>query len=211
MFCSCWCSLRSQVVGITSNQWSFDAIRYQVGNLDMELSSVELQNFSLLETKGILNRNGRSLRNFPPMPTPFVEVAHATNWLTIEKLDYDMSHEISRFESLARGLNSDQYHLFRLIVNSHHRGEWGLFFLYSSDGTGKTYLWNIIIFKFRSKKHVVLVVASSKIASLLIPSGKTTHSIFKISLQPDKTSICLFDKRSERTELIQETMLIIWD
>jgi len=37
------------------------ATRYQVENLEMQLSSAELQNLGLLEIERILNRNGRSL------------------------------------------------------------------------------------------------------------------------------------------------------
>jgi len=41
------------------------------------------------------------------MSTPSVEGAiHATKQL-IDELDYDMSDEVSRFESFARGLNFD--------------------------------------------------------------------------------------------------------
>jgi len=65
--------------------------------------------------------------------------------------------------------------------------------------------------KFRSDKRIVLAVVSSGIASLLLTGGKTAHSVFKILLQPDEMSICFFDKRSERAELIRETTLIIWD
>ena len=54
----------------------------------------------------------------------------AINRLIINELDYDISYEISRLESLARALNSYQYHVFRLVVDTHHRGEGGLFFLY---------------------------------------------------------------------------------
>ena len=54
-------------------------------------------------------------------------------------------------------------------------------------------------------------MASSRIASLLLPGGKTAHSVFKIPLQPDQTSVCYFDKRSERADLIRETRLIVWD
>jgi len=86
-----------------------------------------------------------------------------------------------------------------------------LFFIYSSGGTGKTYLWNTLISKFRSEKHMVLAVASSGIASLLLPGGKTAHSVFKIPLQADETSVCYFDKRSEHADLIRKTRLIVWD
>ena len=75
------------------------------------------------------------------MPTPYVEATtHATNWLIIDELDYDMSDKVLRFESLAKELNSDQYHVFRSVVDTHHKGEGGLFFLRGSGGAGKTYL-----------------------------------------------------------------------
>jgi len=178
----------------------------------MQLSSAELLNLGLLEIERVLNRNRRSLQNFSPMPIPLVEAAaHATNQLIIDELDYDMSDDVSRFKSLARGLNSYQSHVFRVVVNTHHRGEEGLFFLYGSGGKRKTYLWNTIISKFRSDKHIVLTVASLRFASLLLPSGKTAHSVFKIPFQPDKTSVCFFYKRFEHAELIQGTTLIIWE
>jgi len=97
------------------------------------------------------------------------------------------------------------------MIDAHHRGDGGLFFLNGGRGVRKTYLWNTIISKFRSYKCIVLAVASSRIASLLLPGGKTTHSVFKILLQPDETSVCFFDKRSEHAKLIREMTLIIWD
>ena len=75
---------------------------------------------------------------------------------------------------------------------------------------GKTYLWNKLISKFQSEKHIVLAVASSRIASLLLPRGKIAHSMFKIPLQPNETLVCYFDKRSEHIDLTRETMLIVW-
>ena len=97
------------------------------------------------------------------------------------------------------------------MVDAYYRGEGALFFLHGSGCRGKTYLWNTIISKFLFDNHIVLAVVSSGIASLLLPGEKTTHSIFKMPLQPNKMSVCFFDKRSERAKLILETMLIIWD
>ena len=129
---------------------------------NMNLSSTELQNIGLLEIERILNRNGRPLQYFPPMPLPSIEVAvHATNWLIIDELDYDTNLTTSRFESLVRGLNSYQYHAYRSVLDTHNRCEGGLFFIYGSGGVGKTYLWNTLISKFRYEKHIVLAVTSS--------------------------------------------------
>jgi len=83
------------------------------------------------------------------MPTLSSEVAASvTNRFIIDELDYDISHKISRFESLSRLLNSNQHHVLRSVVDTHHKGEAGLCLLYDSSGSRKTYLWNTIIFKF---------------------------------------------------------------
>jgi hypothetical protein len=47
-------------------------------------------------------------------------------------------------------------------------------------GSKKTFLWHTTINRIRSEGLLVLVVASSGVASLLLPGGRTTHSRFKI-------------------------------
>ncbi|XP_058746427.1 uncharacterized protein LOC131619337 [Vicia villosa] len=55
------------------------------------------------------------------------------------------------------------------------------------------------------------MVASSKIASLLLPSDITTHSKFKIPVLTIETSICSIDKEFELAELLKLANLLIWD
>ena len=72
------------------------------------------------------------------MPLPFIEAAvYAINRLII---DDDTNLETLRFESFVRGLNSDQYHTYKSVLDTDNRGEGGLFFLYGTGGMGKTYL-----------------------------------------------------------------------
>jgi len=56
----------------------------------------------------------------------------------------------------------------------------GFFFLYGYGGTGKTFMWKTLSTAIRSKGLIVLNVASSGIASLLLPGGKITHSMMRI-------------------------------
>jgi ATP-dependent DNA helicase PIF1 len=51
----------------------------------------------------------------------------------------------------------------------------GVFFLHGYGGTGKTYMWRTLASYLRSQKNIVLTVASSGIASLLLPGGRTAH------------------------------------
>ncbi|XP_042005908.1 uncharacterized protein LOC121754650 [Salvia splendens] len=94
------------------------------------------------------------------------------------------------------------------VVNSNHGG---LFFVYGYGGTRKTFIWKTLSAAIRSKGDIVLNVASSGIASLLLPSGRTTHSQFKIPINPNEDSICNIKQGSALAELIVRTKLMIWD
>ncbi|XP_061343385.1 uncharacterized protein LOC133289472 [Gastrolobium bilobum] len=76
---------------------------------------------------------------------------------------------------------------------------------------GKTFIWNTLSTHVRSKAEIVLNVASSEIASLLLPRGRTTHSRFRIFIQITKDSTCNIKKNSTLAELLSKTKLIIWD
>jgi len=60
--------------------------------------------------------------------------------------------------------------------------------VYGSGGTGKTFLWKALINSLRSEGRIMLAVASSGIASLLLPGGRTAHSKSKIPITLDDTS-----------------------
>jgi hypothetical protein len=86
-----------------------------------------------------------------------------------------------------------------------------VFFVSGYGGTGKTYLWNSIITFLRSRKQIVLSVASSGVASLLLPGGRTTHSRFKIPCELDETTICDIKCGTMLCQLVQAASLVIWD
>ena len=86
-----------------------------------------------------------------------------------------------------------------------------MFFVYGHGGTGKTFLWNTIINGIRSEGKIVLAVASSGIASLLLSGGRTAHSRFKIPINIEECSTCRISKQTQLSRLIEETILIVWD
>ncbi|KAL8167735.1 hypothetical protein V2J09_009234 [Rumex salicifolius] len=63
----------------------------------------------------------------------------------------------------------------------------------------------------RAEGEIIFIVASSENIALLIPSGKTVHSRFKLPLQVNKDSTCHISAGIELSELICSTKLIIWD
>ncbi|XP_074377008.1 uncharacterized protein LOC141718524 [Apium graveolens] len=58
---------------------------------------------------------------------------------------------------------------------------------------------------------IVLPVASSGIAAVLLPGGRTAHSRFHLPLILDTTSTAGIKHGIEIAELLQNTSLIIWD
>ncbi|XP_076931671.1 uncharacterized protein LOC143596899 [Bidens hawaiensis] len=61
------------------------------------------------------------------------------------------------------------------------------------------------------KEEVVLNVASSGIASLLLEGGRTAHSIFLIPINLTENYICPVKGNTDVYELLKKTRLIIWD
>ncbi|XP_051113164.1 uncharacterized protein LOC127239177 [Andrographis paniculata] len=177
---------------------------------DICISDMDLKDWGLQEIELILSKNSRSLLDFPPMPQPSGRsFTYLSNRLIREALDYNAGNEEHSFNSLHAGLNIDQLHAYNEIIESYEGKHGGLFFVNGSGGTGNTYLWKTIIAKFRSQRKIVLSVASSGIVALLLPSGRTAHSHFKIPIELDDSSHCSINVNSNLADLIRECSLII--
>ena len=63
----------------------------------------------------------------------------------------------------------------------------------------------------RSEGKIVIAIASSRIAALLLPGGRTTHSRFQIPINVTNSSTCGIKQGSQIVELMTKASLIIWD
>ncbi|XP_057432124.1 uncharacterized protein LOC130724871 [Lotus japonicus] len=108
-------------------------------------------------------------------------------------------------------MTAEQKGVYDNIMQSVLSDSGGFYFLYRYGGTGKTFVWNTLSAAIRSMGMIVLNVASSGIASLLLPGGRTTHSRFCIPLQTDETTTYNIKQGSLRANLLICAKLIIWD
>ena len=108
-------------------------------------------------------------------------------------------------------LNAAQQAAYTAIASSVFTDRGTTFFLSGGAGTGKIFLYNMIATNLCSSGNIVITVASSGIASLLLMGGRTAHSTFRILLDVLENSICGFTKQSMHAELFRKTKLIIWD
>ncbi|XP_019179101.1 PREDICTED: uncharacterized protein LOC109174321 [Ipomoea nil] len=158
-------------------------ISAQLGITDLILSEDEKKNFALHEIQIMFSAMGKSLKDFLLMPN----------------------------DKLVHQLTEEQRAIYGEVLQDAENNLGGLFFVYGYGGMGKTFLWRALSSALRSKGDIVLNVASSGIASLLLPGGRTAHSRFSIPIAVNEDSTCNISQSSPLAQLIMQSKLIIWD
>ncbi|XP_058742646.1 ATP-dependent DNA helicase PIF1-like [Vicia villosa] len=172
-----------------------------------------MKNLCLIEIEKLLSINGKSLEDFETMPQPSgSEMAQFRNSLMVAELNYDRKNLSALHKTLMSSLTAEEMSVYQKIMNSVTTGTGGFYFLHGYGGTGgKTFIWKTLSAAVRSQGLIVLHVASSGIVALLLPGGKTAHSMFCIPLVATDTATCNIKKRTDRCNLILHASLIIWD
>lgn len=133
------------------------------------------------------------------------------NGMINDELCTDPKAKLIKVETMYNQLNPDQLLDYKSIIDRVISGELGFFFVSGYGGTGKTFLWNAIVAYLRGKERIVLTVASSGVATLLLPGGRTAHSRFKMPICLDDNGTCDIKRSSKLAEMIESASLIIWD
>ena len=167
------------------------------------MSDDDKKKYALHEIEKILKRSGTSLAKFDNMPRPPKTSSHDENVLVLDERSYERS---ALLETLRRDLpkmTCEQRKIYEEILSAVNKEDGGMFFVSGFGGTGKTFLWKLLSAAIRSRGDIVLNVASSGIASLLLPGGRTAHSRFGIPLNPDEFSSCTMKHGSDQANLVK--------
>ncbi|KAL8094160.1 hypothetical protein AgCh_035870 [Apium graveolens] len=157
----------------------------------LRLTTAQTEAYALVEIESLMQKLGKSLKDIDGMPQPDSSLTRdIENRLLNEELNYDRAALKILLEKYLHALNHFQRIAYDAIVHSVQRDEGKLFFISGLGGTGKTFLWNTITLKLRSDSMIVLLVATSGIASLLLPNGRTAYSRFRIPLDVAAESTC---------------------
>jgi hypothetical protein len=125
---------------------------------------------------------------------------------------YNGEQQQKLFEQLSPKMNSGQRAAFKTITERiEKRPGDATFFVQGPGGTGKSFLYKCLCAYYRARGKIVLCVASSGIAALVLPGGRTAHSTFKIPLDTSSNKPGAVKKQSLRADLLRRTHLIIWD
>ena len=92
----------------------------------------------------------------------------------------------------------EQHAAFDNIWNSIEQNKGQSFFINGPGGTGKTFLERTICHAVRAQGWIIICVASTGLAALLLPGGRTAHSMFKILIKTlEEHSTCHIPKESQ--------------
>ena len=111
---------------------------------------------------------------------------------------------------VARSLLTVEQRAVYMQIISHVKGKKpGLIFVDGLGATGKTFLYNAFYAKVRMLRQIVLPTTTSGIATSNMPTGRTTHSRFKIPNDCGQSLSCNVGMQSGLAALIKEAS--IWD
>ncbi|RID65587.1 hypothetical protein BRARA_D00772 [Brassica rapa] len=177
---------------------------------DLSLSDAEKKQYALIEIEKLLKSNGTSLEKWKSMPKPIPDIVN-NNVLIMDELSYDREELESDLQRDIPKLTDEQKKIYDEITDAVFTKKGGVFFVYGFGGTGKTFLWRLLSAAVRVRSEICLNVASSGIASLLLPGGRTAHSRFGIPINPDEFSPCKLTQGTDKADLLKAASLIIWD
>uniref|UniRef100_A0A0V0IDP9 ATP-dependent DNA helicase n=1 Tax=Solanum chacoense TaxID=4108 RepID=A0A0V0IDP9_SOLCH len=182
-------------------------------NPEVYLSEADLKNHCLQKIETFLKGCGRSFQDFSTMPLPVYneDEVDYSNRLIRDEMRYNKGALTEEHQELLQNLTDEQKAVYKKIMSVVITNSGGFFFLYGFGGTGKTFIWRTLSAAIRSKGDIVLTVASSGIASLLLPGGRTSHSRFVIPLNINEDSTCNIKQGTPLANLIVKAKLIIWD
>uniref|UniRef100_A0A0M3IDC4 ATP-dependent DNA helicase n=1 Tax=Ascaris lumbricoides TaxID=6252 RepID=A0A0M3IDC4_ASCLU len=85
------------------------------------------------------------------------------------------------------------------------------FFVGAAGGTGKMFMYNLLLHLVRSRGDVAVAVVFTGIAATLLLSGTTVHSSFKLPLKLYHNGASSISADSKDAEYLRSARLIIWD
>ena len=183
-------------------------------NREGDPSEEEIHDYGLYLIDQLLIKCGKRLHDWNCMPQvtgDWGTMLQNLNPLIAEQRDYDPQEQADLAEQHITSLNPDQRLAFDKIISAVTNSTGEAFFLHGPGGTGKTYLYNTLCYELRSEIKMVLCVASSGIASLLLKGGRTVHLRFKVPIPIHQQSHCNIPKNSQLADLIRQADLVIWD
>ncbi|PWZ06841.1 ATP-dependent DNA helicase PIF1 [Zea mays] len=172
-------------------------------------NKTHVEQMVLIDIRNMLQSMGKDIKTFP-LP-PMIDAYDDAIGTTREVYEEESIQPTAEDVALKDSLNKEQRAAYDKIMSAVDTDQGGLFFVDGPGGTGKTYLYRVLLATLRNQGKIAVATATSGIAASIMPGGRTAHSRFKIPLTIDDGAVCSFTKQSGTAELLRKASLIIWD
>ena len=110
-------------------------------------------------------------------------------------------------------LNPEQLYAYETVMNAVIGNVAGPSFFYLSGqaGSGKTFLYNLLIRSLRLQGKRTLSISWTGISASLIIGGQTAHSFFKFPFDLNETASVRLEPHSRNYQVVKDVDIIIWD
>ena len=190
-----------------------DDLKYALQRLGKQNpTEEEIYDYGLYLINQLLQYSNKSLSDYPSMPLSQMDWHQIVgNRLIVEQQDYNREEQQRLADQYISMLNADQHQAFDKIMDAVDIKSGECFFINGPGGTGKTFVYNVLCYVLRAKGKIVICVASSGIAAILLIGGRTSHLHFKIPIIIHESSTCSIRKNSLEAALFQAADIVIWD
>ncbi|ONM56375.1 hypothetical protein ZEAMMB73_Zm00001d021143 [Zea mays] len=175
----------------------------------MTQCKTHVEQMVLIDIRNMLQSMGKDIKTFP-LP-PIMDAYDDAIGTAREVYEEEIIEPTAGDVALKDSLNKEQRAAYDKILSAIDTDQGGLFFVDGPGGTGKTYLYRVLLTTLRSQGKIAVATATSGVAASIMPGGRTAHSRFKIPLTIDDGAVCSFTKQSGTAELLRKASLIIWD
>ncbi|CAF3716582.1 unnamed protein product [Rotaria socialis] len=165
----------------------------------------------IIESK-VLEMGGKELEKLE-LPTSQRNSGDRLNSEMLRETSYDVKELDAYITANEPLLVPDQRAAYNAILTQIEKKTSGTIFLDAPDGTGKTFVINLLLAKIRHQSKITITVASSGIAATLVHGGRTAHSTLKLPLKflENQTHLCSITKGTGEAKVLQECELVVWD
>ncbi|XP_027124286.1 uncharacterized protein [Coffea arabica] len=169
----------------------------------------EIRGLVLTDINRLFGQMGKNITDYQLVPR---DLMNAYSTCLTKEVEYERNISVLPEDILLSSkLNSEQKCAYDLILKACFSSHGHSFFIDGLGGTGKTFLYRLLLVTLRSQGHITIAVATSEIAAAILPGGRIAYSRFKIPLDFSKSKTCQLSKQGSVAKLLSESKLILWD
>jgi ATP-dependent DNA helicase PIF1 len=152
---------------------------------------------------------GKDIRSFP---LPLIDSSNDVAIGVPREIYKEHIIEVNEEDkNLHKSLNTEQMATYKTIMSTVDSLNGGVLFMDGPRGTGKTFLYRMLLGTVWSQDKIVVATTTSGVAASIMRGGWTPHSRFKIPQNIDEGGYCSFTKQNGTAKLLCEVSLILWD